>query len=379
MEWFPSFVTTRKEEGVNPEGTAVIELNVHTGKVKSVIFVKEKSFTPEVTFKNLHFDEIIKWVENETGLTYKEHFQLIKKEKKKLQFQASIDGVIVSPPGHIEFKWDEEGKLVMFSIIGEFPSSKNVREESYSLTLKDIEPLAKEQLKLIEFPSDELKKLVPVYVIEEIYVTNDGTSTISFEFIANNGDYLVINKKIEWFLPSQQTFDRMEINLQETVTIQQALSKQPHPNVLPISKEEKNQCIAVVEEFLRQEFPDDSGKWMLKTLHRERGYIQATLRKTKQDYRAFQRKLLVMIDPVTFQALNYIDNKTFLEFFNNYAPSDPFEMNKDQAYEQLKEFIELKPRYVYDKKKKQFILCGKLDCQYGVNASTGEVIALNTI
>ena len=34
----------------------------------------------------------------------------------------------------------------------------------------------------------------------------------------------------------------------------------------------------------------------LKTLHRDKGYIHATLRANKQDNRVFQRKIMIMID-----------------------------------------------------------------------------------
>jgi hypothetical protein len=44
-----------------------------------------------------------------------------------------------------------------------------------------------------------------------------------------------------------------------------------------------------------------------------------------------------------------------------------------------KELFELKPYYVYDFKQHQYILCEKLDCQFGVNASNGKVIALDEL
>ena len=41
--------------------------------------------------------------------------------------------------------------------------------------------------------------------------------------------------------------------------------------------------------------------------------------------------------------------------------------------------FELKPYYVYDFEHKQYVLCGKIDCQYGVNAGNGEVISLDDL
>ena len=133
------------------------------------------------------------------------------------------------------------------------------------------------------------------------------------------------------------------------------------------------------QEFLRQEYPNDTGKWILKTLHRDKGYIHAILRTNKQDNRVFQRKLMIMIDAKSLQVVNYMDNKPMLEVFDQFQAPEKVTINKEEAYEKLKELFELKPYYVYDFEQKQYVLCGKLDCQYGVNASNGEVIALDDL
>lgn len=33
--------------------------------------------------------------------------------------------------------------------------------------------------------------------------------------------------------------------------------------------------------------------------------------------------------------------------------------------------------FLFDFEQKQYVLCGKLECQYGVNAESGEVISLD--
>jgi len=133
------------------------------------------------------------------------------------------------------------------------------------------------------------------------------------------------------------------------------------------------------KDFLLQEYPDDSGGWILKTLHRDRAYIHAILRANKLENRVFQRKITVIIDAISFRAINYIDNKPMLDMFDQFHASDKATIDKEEAYKKLKQLYELKPYYVYDFKQKQYILCGKLDCLYGVNASSGKVIALNDL
>jgi hypothetical protein len=142
---------------------------------------------------------------------------------------------------------------------------------------------------------------------------------------------------------------------------------------------EKEKCVIAVKNFLRQEFTNDTGKWILKTLHRDKGYIHATLRENHQDNRLFQRKLLVMLDAESFQALNYMDSKPMLEIFDQFQAAEKVTINKEEAYEKIKDFIFLKPYYVYDLEQNQYVLCGKLDCHYGVNAGSGEIVTIDDL
>ncbi|MED4354858.1 hypothetical protein P9265_21500 [Schinkia azotoformans] len=146
-----------------------------------------------------------------------------------------------------------------------------------------------------------------------------------------------------------------------------------------ITTEEQEKCITSVKDFLRQEYLNETGKWTLKTLHRDKGYIHAILRTNKQDNRVFQRKLMIMIDAKSFEVLNYMDNQAMLEIFNQFQAPDKVRITKEEVYKKVKERFELKSYYVYDFEQKQYVLCGKLDCEYGVNGSNGEVIVLNDL
>ncbi|MEH7524140.1 hypothetical protein V7149_12790, partial [Bacillus sp. JJ1503] len=275
--------------------------------------------------------------------------------------------------------YNQEGKLTSFSVHGQFPSEEIVKEETFKLSLGKVEHLGKEQLKLIEFPSYEKEKIFSVYMVEEIYVTNDGTSTIPFEIIADVRSFLKIGKTISWNKPINEPFIRKEISWIEDVTVDQAFSCEPSPFSFPITKVEQEKCEMAVEELLRREYPKDTGKWMLKTLHRDKGYIHAILRANHQDNLVFQRKLMIMIDARSLQAANYMDNKPMLESYDQFQAPDKVTITKDEAFEKIKELFELKPYYVYDFKQKQYVLCGKIDCHHGVNAGSGEVISLDDL
>lgn len=374
MEWFPNHVTELEDDNTNPEGTAVIDIDVNSRKLESVIFVGGTSYANGITCCEFDRNDIIKWIEQETELTYEKQFQLHKEEKREFQFKECIDGVAVSSSGSIEIRFDQEGKLTKFSVHGQFPPKEIVKEEAYTLSLEMVDQVAKNQLQLIEFPSYEKKRLFPVYVMEEIYITNDQTSIIPYEFIADVRSYLELGETINWDEPINKPFERIEIDWMEDVTAEQAFSSEPSPDSFPILKEEQEKCLVAVKDFLRQEYPNDSGNWNLKTLHREKGYIHAILRANIQDDRVFQRKLSIIIDAHSLQVLNYIDNQLMLKIFDQFEATDEVTVTKEEAYEKLKELFELTPYYVYDFDQKQYVLCGKLDCPYGVNASSGEVI-----
>ncbi|OAB25551.1 hypothetical protein PMSD_27755 [Paenibacillus macquariensis subsp. defensor] len=377
MEWFPTHITEQEDEDLNPEGTAVININVNNGLYESVIFVGGKSYASGNTFKDLGKIEIVKWIENETGLIYGTHFQLIKEGEREYLFQECVDGIPVSS-GNIAIKFDEEGNLTDFYKYGHYPSKEWVTEESYSLSLEDMEQLVKAQLKLIEIPDYDQEVLILAYGLEEIYVTNDGKYTIPFEFIINTR-YVKIDKIMDWTSSNAQLFERKEVSWVEDVTIEQVFSKEPHPDSIPLSKLEQEKSINAVIDFLSEVYPDDTANWTLKTLHRDIGNIHATLRVHKQDNRVFQRKLKIIIDAERFQAINYMDNKSLLETFHLFQAPDEITINKEEAFEQIRERITLEPYYVFNSEEQRYILCGKIDCNYVVNASNGEVISLNDL
>ena len=54
----------------------------------------------------------------------------------------------------------------------QFQRRSEVAKSEFTLTLEEIEPLVKEQLQLVNFPLDGEKRFVPVYAMEEVYITN---------------------------------------------------------------------------------------------------------------------------------------------------------------------------------------------------------------
>ena len=50
----------------------------------------------------------------------------------------------------------------------------------FTLTLEEIEPLVQKHLGLVKIPSEAEKRFMPIYGMDEIYVTMDGLRTIPY-------------------------------------------------------------------------------------------------------------------------------------------------------------------------------------------------------
>ncbi|MDQ0298495.1 hypothetical protein J2S78_000903 [Salibacterium salarium] len=380
MEWFPTHVTGREEDGLNPKGTAAIDIDISNGQFKSIVFVGGQSFAKNgIRFAQRNNQDVIQWLEKEIGITYEEQFHLVKEEERGYRFAASIHGIEVAPDGFIEIRFDDEGNLTFYSVDGYFPTKEEVEEEPFLLTFDAVKSLAKQQLKLIEFPSHELERLIPVYGIEEIYVSNDGLFTIPFGTLLEEISHVSINKIMNWDTSMENPFERSKLDFNEEVTEEEALSGEPHPDSFPITTREQSQCITAVETFMRQEFPDETGNWILKTLHRDHSYIIATIKHNSPSHLVFQRKLKVVLDREQWIVLNYMDNAFLIEMYQNFAKPDTRTIDKEEAFEKIKTEIIISPVYVYDVEQQKYILCGKIDSSYGVHAGNGDVLLLDDI
>ena len=379
MEWLPPYAGSPEEDGSNPPGTACVELNVHTRQFESIIFVGGQSAACGLRFSREDGWDVIRWVEKETGLVYGEHFYMRHKEGGKFQFAAGVEGTPVSPSGSVEVELDEGGNLTFYAKYGYFPSNHQVRKEPFSLTLEQVEPIARQQLKLHYVPSQKEERIIPVYALEEIFIRNDLCTTISLDSMIEAPSALKVDETLHWEKPLDQPFQRQEVKYLEEVTPEQAFSAAASPDVNPITQDEQRACKEAVIHFLRQEYPQDSGRWRLETLYRNQGYIYAVLRRSEDERLALKRKLSVIIDSNRFEVLNYIDNLNFLEVFNGWPQVSNVVLTQDEAYDQLKDNFTLTPAYVLDPAQKLYRLCGKLDCAHAVQAETGQLISLEDI
>lgn len=373
MEWFPNGAEI--EEGLNPDGTASISLNIHSGKYESIIFVGGVSYAAGVCFQDDETHDIIQWVETETGLTNGQDFQLEKEEEGHLYFRQCLNGKPVSPSGYIELRYDDFRRLTFFSVYHQQVPGAVLKEEEFTLSIAEIEELVGEQLQFIHFPNYDEQLITPAYAIEEIYIRNHLKSTI--EYTLDDRNHLEIKRLIEWTHPSTGDFEKREMfQRSREYTAEQAFLKEPSIDTLPITEMEQEKCISAVEEVVSKLYPAESGKWELKTLHRDNGSIYAVVKSKVQTANIFKRKILVMIDKDSFEPLNYMDTSSMMEMYDAFDQAGEVMISKKQALKKIHKHLELKPIYVYNHQQNAYVLCGMLDCQYAVNAVNGKVVPL---
>jgi hypothetical protein len=76
-----------------------------------------------------------------------------------------------------------------------------------------------------------------------------------------------------------------------------------------------------------------------------------------------------------------MDNKDFIEFDDQSQETESLNIDLENAFKRIKSTIDLKPVYVYDFEQKNYVLCGRVDSDYVLNAITinGEVLELNVL
>ncbi|ALX49688.1 hypothetical protein AOX59_14585 [Lentibacillus amyloliquefaciens] len=377
MEWFPENSNIATDD-YNPEGTAVVDVNFHTKEIKQILFVNNVNSADHSVYpSSVVKEDVIDWIEDMTALTFGRQFLIAQEDEQKLVFRAAVDNIPVSPSGMIRVEFNENGLLTLFSIDGEFPTEEQIEWEPFALTPDTYEPVAETQCQLLELPSQEQEKWLPVYGMEELFLTNDATRTIPFTFGEDRSSFIPKDEVLRWDAPLEGNFERKEIDLSSEVTFETVLANTPHPDTFPLTDEEVEACEREVLSFMRLVYPNESGKRSLTGFYLKDGYIKAEIKPVHDAKKALNLKINLIIERNTLRAVNYFDQDNLFEAFKHFAKSDKPILSSEEAFEKLRGHLDIDPVYVYDSERETYIMCGKLDCDYGVNAVTGEVLKLN--
>ncbi|MUV37519.1 hypothetical protein JNUCC1_01325 [Lentibacillus sp. JNUCC-1] len=375
-EWFP--VDAADDEDFNPAGTAVVDIDLHSKALRRLVFVHETTLADQASYPEPNESDVIEWIEEMTGLVYGKQFTLAQQNEDEFAFAAAVDHIPVSPTGWIGVEFDD-GKLTMFTMDGHFPNDSEVEWEPFALTFDKIAYVAEQQCRLIDIPIESEERWQPIYTIEEAFVKNDGRETISLSSQNVLGTMIEKDLILEWDERDETPFEQQELDLALKATADEAFNRKAHPDTLPITAEAETVCVEEAKRFLKRVFPEDSGQWRLVGLRRENGYIFADLKPADVGDAYFQRKIQVVLDGTDYEAVNAIDNKMLLDMFENYTPAENARISAKEAFEQLRDDIELSPTYVYDQTLGHYVLSGRLDCLYGIDATTGQHIELNEL
>ncbi|GGJ82423.1 hypothetical protein GCM10007063_01140 [Lentibacillus kapialis] len=378
MEWHP---IGNADDALNPAGTAVVDINFYTKAVRLVEFIggvnnADSSLYPSSTAK----EDVIEWIEEMTGLTFGRQFLIAHEKEQVLKFAAAVDNIPVSPSGMIRVEFNKDGLLTVFSIDGEFPDEAQIEWEPFALTPDKYEPFAKIQCQLWRLPDQEQEKWLSVYGIEEVFLTNDAARTIPFMFGANRSSFIAMDKLLQWEEPLDSFFEQKDIDLSPEVELETVLANKPHPDTIPLLESETTAAVQEVLRFMRQVYPDENGTCELTGVYLKDGYIVAEIQPVQDASKnAPYMKVKLLIDRDTLTAVNYIDQNVLFKAYSHFTIADDAVVSLDKAFESLREHMEVEPVYVYDSGRSSYIMCGKLDCAYGINAVTGKVVALNEI
>lgn len=377
MEWFPKEYDEQIEEGYNPDGTAIVEYAIQKQYFSDVSFVQGESFSTKTHFPGKNVDEVATWVEKETGLVYKQDFKLTGAHANGLQFESDVEGIYLSPSRMIEVDFDNAGKLTSYHSFGINLSEDLVERSKFMLTLEEIEPIVKKQLQLVNFPSETEKRFVPVYAMEEVYVTADGERIIPF--MENERSEVNVDEVIEWDIPLEGQINREEIPVIVEVSLEEAFENLGAGEKLTLSAEQIESSKNTIRDVLRVEYPDESGKWRLSKLKRQENFIEGHCERDEEYATLVNQKVVVFMNTETLNVLNYLDNRSMLDVFDVFSPAEKAVVTHEEAFEKMVSYITLDPTYVYDEYTGKYILCGLLDAAEAVDAITGEIISLGDI
>lgn len=375
MEWYPLALGELLEEDLNPDGTAIIDYHIQKEEFMSVTFVQGESFSTVTQFPDKTVEEVSKWLEQEKGLTYGSDFKLVEERTNYFRFESDVDGVRLSPNFTIEIELDHVGKLISYQTYGLNPVDVEVKKSSFTLTLEEIEPLVKNQLQLVQYPSESENRFKPIYAMEEVFVVVEDARVIPF--MEHERMQVHIDEVIEWTRSHGEEIKREEIQVLHVASADEAFGNVDVEEPLKLTAEQVEQSKIVVRDAFHSILPDETGLWRLENLQYDRElFIEAHCKRNDDESAPFKRKAVVFINPENMSVLNFIDNEALFEIIDTFAPAEKALITHEEAFEKLISYISLDPVYVYDVEAGKYRLCGLLDAAEGVDAVTGEIVSL---
>jgi len=366
MEWFPP--GAEMEEDSNPPGTVYAEVNLTYGFLTSFIVVMSEDLRGNPPFlMSSRLEDVVAWIELNTGLKYDIDFRLQRKNKDgdhtEYFFSSIVNGKKVSPGGYIEVKTNEHGCIVFYSLFGFFHGLYPEIEIVQKQPILNLDEFKSRQVVLFGMAEEDGYQLL--YGVDEVFIDMVPESLVLYWNEDDPAEEIRFSVKIlgtvwEEFYESQKIFEEeMSLNI-------------PHPDCLLISELEKSEFVKVISNYLKVHRPNESGKWQVENIERQNGLLQADVVPLNYVDRIVD-KFKFIYDANEHVLLHVLDKREIFSQMNK-LPAIDVKVTKDEALELLEKDIFFESYYIYDFDKKVLRPTHRIDCHEFVNALTGEKV-----
>lgn len=374
VEFYPKGASPYEEDELNPDGTAIIDYNLTTETIVSILFVNAQSFATTHPFPTQTVQEVAQWIETETGYTYGDHFVAVDTVDNGYLFEGVINGYSVCPTATIEIQFDNEGKLTTFHMQHMEYIDGAVPEETFPITIEQLSSHISDQLTFMYYPIEETEKWLPIYILEEGLFTKDGRYKPIPEDFSQP-----VHTPLYWDAPLANTINRQPIEPFQHIPADEAFAYAKTTEKLYVTTEQQKNIKIIAIDVLRTIHPYESGQWQLSTIRPKPNFIEVFCEKINESNAIIPRKVVLLLQNDTLDILNYIDNKEMLTIFDHFRMTDNVQVTKEEAFHKLSSEIISTPTYRFNEQTKNYALCLKVHSTHVIDASTGELISLTDI
>lgn len=375
--WIPRGASVIEEENgtMLPEGTVQISIDPVT-KRTTTLSLEGPSSIYSVPNDLRDPTTRIAWIESETDMIHGTHFMLEEESDTFFSYVSCHEGIRLTPGCFIHLTLTENGQLDELFLYGPHPLDHHVNQEVFALTLEDIDLLTKQQIKWFSYPKTGHQY---AHTVVETFVTQKGSILVPSkpDFTSS----IEVNDVLSWTgLPSSKKYERYSFQSGEIVTANDVITQTEHPDFHPISQETVNACHTVIKDIIQNEYPADSGQWMIRYIYRQHPYLAVTLsRAHPTSYVDQQRRVTILLDEKTLDWISLTDDQELHTAHASVTPPELEDEQQDVIFNALRPYLLLTPRYVFDVSKGHYVLCGLFDSNHAYLPATNEVVLLRDL
>lgn len=372
-----------------PQGASVIEEGDETILPEGTVQITIDPVTKRTTTLSLHGPTSIHsvpndlrdpttrmaWIESETDMIHGTHFMVEEENETLFSYVSCHEGIRLSPGCFIHLTLTDNGQLDELFLYGPHPLDHHVKQEPFALTLEDIKSLTKQQLKWFSYTKPGHQY---AHTVAETFVTQEGTILVPSKLDFTSS--IEVNDVLTWTGLSSKTHERYPFQSGETVTANDVITQTEHPDFRPIPQETVSACRTVIKDIMQNEYPADSGQWMIRHIYRQHPYLAVKLSRVHPTpYVDQYRRVTILLDAKTLHWIDLVDNQEYHAAFASVTAPELEDHQQDIIFNALRPYLSLTPRYVFDASKGHYVLCGLLDSNHTYLPATNEVVLLRDL